>query len=160
MFTDSLISSLRFPLVPHVLSGPKGCRLPCSHRLISTRNELNVIPAIQWRGKSVLASAGNQSGKFKGKTKDIDFEPDATQFNKSLKNIADHLQLVLGNDVSEDVHNMFPVASQHQHSSHTKRKKDPTDTSGGMRHHPPSHRSRPISLEKGPCNSPRPKRHA
>jgi hypothetical protein len=31
------------------------------------------------------------------------------QFNKSLKNIADHLQFVQGNDISEAVHNMAPI---------------------------------------------------
>jgi hypothetical protein len=33
----------------------------------------------------------------------------AAQFNKSLKNIADHLQFVQGNDISEAVHNMVPI---------------------------------------------------
>jgi hypothetical protein len=51
---------------------------------------------------------GHQSGKFKGKTKEIKFDTfnntgphNAAQFNKSLKNIADYLQLNHGNDVSE-----------------------------------------------------------
>jgi hypothetical protein len=59
---------------------------------------------------------GHQSGKFKGKTKKIKFNNfdntgphDATQFNKSLKNIADYLQLNHGNDVSEAVCNMTTV---------------------------------------------------
>ncbi len=54
--------------------------------------------------------------KSKGKTKEIEFNTfdntgphNAVQFNKSLKNIADHLQLVHGNDVSEAVRNMAPV---------------------------------------------------
>jgi hypothetical protein len=58
----------------------------------------------------------NQSGKFKGKTKEIESKTfnitgphDAAQFNKSLQNIADHLQLVHSNDVSEAVCNMAPV---------------------------------------------------
>jgi hypothetical protein len=54
--------------------------------------------------------------KSKGKTKEIKFNTfdntgphDTVQFNKSLKNIADHLQLVHGNNVSKAVHNMAPV---------------------------------------------------
>jgi hypothetical protein len=57
---------------------------------------------------------GRQSGgTFRGKTKEIaddifdnTGQHDAATFNKSLKNIADHLQLELGNDVSEAVRNM------------------------------------------------------
>ena len=51
-----------------------------------------------------------QGGKFKGKTKEIELDTfdntgqhDAAQFNKSLKNIANYLQLNHGNDVSEAV---------------------------------------------------------
>jgi hypothetical protein len=58
----------------------------------------------------------NQSGKFKGKTKEIEFNTfdntgphDAAQLNKSLKNIADHLQCIHGNAVSKAVCNMTPV---------------------------------------------------
>ena len=62
-------------------------------------------------------SQGNQpGGKFKGKTKEIEFDTfdntgqhDAAQFNKSLKNIADYLQLIHGNDVSEAVQNLTQV---------------------------------------------------
>jgi hypothetical protein len=62
-------------------------------------------------------SQGNQpGGKFKGKTKEIEHDTfdntgqhDAAQFNKSLKNIADYLQLNHGNDVSEAVRNMTAV---------------------------------------------------
>ena len=57
-----------------------------------------------------------QGGKFKGKTKEIEQDTfdntgqhDAAQFNKSLKNIADYLQLNHGNDVSEAVRNLTPV---------------------------------------------------
>jgi hypothetical protein len=57
-----------------------------------------------------------QGGKFKGKTKEIEHDTfdntgqhDPAQFNKSLKNIADYLQLNHGNDVSEAVHNLTPV---------------------------------------------------
>jgi hypothetical protein len=56
------------------------------------------------------------SGKFKGKTKEIEFDTfdntgphDAVQFNKSLKNIANYLQLNHGNDVFEAVQNLTPV---------------------------------------------------
>jgi hypothetical protein len=59
---------------------------------------------------------GNQQGKFKGKTKEIEYNTfnntgphDAAQFNKSLKNIADYLQLNHDNDVLEAVRNMTPV---------------------------------------------------
>jgi hypothetical protein len=59
---------------------------------------------------------GNNSGKFRGKTKEIEYDTfnntgpqDAAQFNKSLKNIPDYLQLNHGNDVSEAVRNMSPV---------------------------------------------------
>jgi hypothetical protein len=55
-------------------------------------------------------------GKFRGKIKEIadgmfdnTVSNDAVNFNKSLKNIADYLQLTLGNDVSEAVRNMAPV---------------------------------------------------
>jgi hypothetical protein len=58
----------------------------------------------------------NNSGKFRGKTKEIEYDMfdntgphDAAQFNKSLKNIADYLQLNNGNDVSKAVRNMSPV---------------------------------------------------
>ena len=53
------------------------------------------------------------SGKFKGETKEIETDTfnntgphDAATFNKSLKNIANYLQLNHGNDVSEAVCNM------------------------------------------------------
>jgi hypothetical protein len=56
------------------------------------------------------------SGKFKGKTKEIKLDTfnntgphNAAQFNKSLKNIADYLQLNHGNNVSEAVRNLAPV---------------------------------------------------
>jgi hypothetical protein len=56
------------------------------------------------------------SRKFKGKTKEIEYDTfdktgphDAAQFNKSLKNIADYLQLSHGNDVSVAVRNLTPV---------------------------------------------------
>jgi hypothetical protein len=55
-------------------------------------------------------------GKFKGKIKDINIGVfdntglnDAANFNRSLKNIANYLQLQLGNDVSEAIRNMTPV---------------------------------------------------
>ena len=58
---------------------------------------------------------GHQNGGlFKCKTKEITDnifdntgQHDAAMFNKSLKNIANHLQLELGNDVSKAVHNMI-----------------------------------------------------
>jgi hypothetical protein len=53
------------------------------------------------------------SGKFKGKTKEIEGDTfdntgphNAAIFNKSLNNIANYLQLNHGNDVSKAVHNM------------------------------------------------------
>jgi hypothetical protein len=56
------------------------------------------------------------SGKFKGKTKEIEFDMldntsshDAAQLNKSLKNIADYLQLNHGNDISKAVQNLTPL---------------------------------------------------
>ena len=55
-------------------------------------------------------------GKFWGKTKEIKHDTfdntrphDAVLFNKSLKNIANYLQLQHGNDVLEAVRNMAPV---------------------------------------------------
>jgi hypothetical protein len=55
-------------------------------------------------------------GKFRGKIKEIAKDTfnntgpnDAANFNKSLKNIADYFQLMLGHDVSEAVRNMAPV---------------------------------------------------
>jgi hypothetical protein len=54
--------------------------------------------------------------KFKGKIKDIELDVFnstglnyAAKFNCSLKNIANYLQLQLGNDVSEAIRNMMPV---------------------------------------------------
>jgi hypothetical protein len=61
-------------------------------------------------------AATPHGGKFRGKIKDIaddvfdnTGQNDAALFNKSLKNIADYLQLSLGNDVSEAVRNMAPI---------------------------------------------------
>jgi hypothetical protein len=61
-------------------------------------------------------AAAAHLGKFKGKIKDIKFEVfnntglnDATNFNHSLKNIANYLQLQLRNDVSEAIRNMMPM---------------------------------------------------
>jgi len=58
----------------------------------------------------------NQPGHFKGKTKEIEGDTfdntgphDAATFNKSLKNIADYLQLIHDNDTSEAVRNMTPM---------------------------------------------------
>jgi hypothetical protein len=60
--------------------------------------------------------AAAHSGKFKGEIKDIEFDVfdntglnNAANFNHSLKNIANYLQLQLGNDVSEAIRNMTPV---------------------------------------------------
>jgi hypothetical protein len=57
-------------------------------------------------------AAAAHSGKFKGKIKDIKLDifentglNNAANFNK---NIADYLQLQLGNDLSEAIHNMTP----------------------------------------------------
>ena len=68
------------------------------------------------RNRHQWSQGQQQSGKFKGKTKEIEFDTfdntgqhDAAQFNKSLKNIADYLQLNHGNDVSEAVRNLNPV---------------------------------------------------
>ena len=62
--------------------------------------------------------AAAHSGKFKGKIKDIEFDlfdntglNDAANFNRSLKNIADYLQLQLRNDVFEAICNMMPMPS-------------------------------------------------
>jgi hypothetical protein len=56
------------------------------------------------------------SGKFNGKTKEIEFDTfyntgphDAVQFNKSLKNIANYLQLNQGNGICKAVQNLTPV---------------------------------------------------
>ncbi len=58
----------------------------------------------------------NLTSKFKGKTKEIENDTfnntgphDAALFNKSLKNIANYLQLHHGNNVSEAVRNKAPV---------------------------------------------------
>ena len=68
------------------------------------------------RNRHRWSQGQHQGGKFKGKTKEIEFDTfdntgqhDAAQFNKSLKNIADYLQLNHGNDVSEAVRNLTPV---------------------------------------------------
>ena len=69
----------------------------------------------RYQGHNANAT-GPQVTKFKGKIKEIAdniFDNtgtnDAALFNKSLRNIADYLQLTLGNDVSEEVRNMAPI---------------------------------------------------
>jgi hypothetical protein len=69
----------------------------------------NQCPCQHW-------NQGHQSGKFRGETKEIKFgifnntgPHNAAQFNKSLKNIADHLQLTHCNDVSKAIRNMSPI---------------------------------------------------
>jgi hypothetical protein len=61
-------------------------------------------------------AAAAHLGKFKGKIKYIELDffdntglNDAANFNHSLKNIANYLQLQLGNDVSEAIRNMMPM---------------------------------------------------
>ncbi len=61
-------------------------------------------------------NSAQPGGKFKGKIKEIADDTfdntgpnDAENFNKSFKNIADYLQLTLGNDVSKAVQNMAPI---------------------------------------------------
>jgi hypothetical protein len=61
-------------------------------------------------------NAAQIRGKFRGKIKEIAEDifdntgpNDAANFNKSLKNIADYLQLTLGNNVLEAVRNMAPM---------------------------------------------------
>ncbi len=80
---------------PEACQGQGGCK--------------DLLPPHRWNQR-------NQQGKFKGKTKEIEYNTfdntgphDAAQFNKSLKNIADYLQLNHGNDVSEAIRNMTPV---------------------------------------------------
>jgi hypothetical protein len=59
----------------------------------------------------------HHSGKFKSKTKEIKYNTFnntgphyAAQFNKPLKNIADHLQLIHENNVFKAVHNLLLIA--------------------------------------------------
>ncbi len=61
-------------------------------------------------------NAAQPGGRFKGKIKEIADDTfdntglnNAANFNKSLKNIANYLQLMLGNNISEAVWNMAPV---------------------------------------------------
>ena len=68
------------------------------------------------RNQGHNAHAQGQQPKFKGKIKEIADDifdntgpNDAALFNKSLRNIADYLQLTLGNDVSKAVRNMAPI---------------------------------------------------
>ena len=67
----------------------------------------------RWVQPKAATPAG---GPFKGRTKEIEdyiFDNtgphDAAVFNNSLRNIADHLQYDLGNDVSEACRNMTPA---------------------------------------------------
>jgi hypothetical protein len=60
--------------------------------------------------------AVSSTGKFKGKTSSIEHDIfdntgayDATNFHRSLKHIADHLQMSCGNEVSEAIRMMTPV---------------------------------------------------
>jgi hypothetical protein len=46
--------------------------------------------------------------------------PHGAQFNKSLKNIADHIQFVQGNDIPEAVRNMAPIKIDIPPSPHDK----------------------------------------
>ena len=50
-----------YALGPHLIWSKKMPITMCSHKLIII-SELNVIPAIRWRGKIVLASTHNFSG--------------------------------------------------------------------------------------------------
>ena len=68
------------------------------------------------RNRQRWSQGQQQGGKFKGKTKEIEHDTfdntgqhDAAQFNKSLKNVANYLQLNHGNDVSKAVRNLTLV---------------------------------------------------
>jgi hypothetical protein len=68
------------------------------------------------QGSNTIATPGQPGQKFRGKIKEIAEDifdntgtNDAALFNKSLRNIADYLQLTLGNDVSEAIRNMAPI---------------------------------------------------
>ncbi len=70
----------------------------------------------EWKNRQRWSQGNQPGGKFRGKTKEIEYDTfdntgqhDAAQFNKSLKNIADYLQLNHGNDVSEAVRNMTTI---------------------------------------------------
>ena len=65
----------------------------------------------RWNNTAVAGNANNS--KFEGKTTEIKNDifdntgpHDAALFHRSLKNIADHLQLIAGNDVSEAIRDM------------------------------------------------------
>ena len=66
----------------------------------------------RWNNNAAIGSAG----KFKGKTPGIEHDifdntgyHDAANFHRSLKHIADHLQLTCGNELCEAIRTMTPV---------------------------------------------------
>jgi hypothetical protein len=95
---------------------------------MGNKNKLHKCNAMPGEGKSEACQGGGRnrhprhcwsqglSGKFKGKTKEIKLDTfnntgphNAVEFNKSLQNIADYLQLNHGNNVSKAVRNLTPV---------------------------------------------------
>ena len=85
----------------------------------------------RWNNHSAIGS----TGKFKGKTPGIEHDifdntgvHDAANFHRSLKHIADHLQLTCGNEVCKAIHTMTPVVINIPLVP--KEMKDPNDSTG------------------------------
>ena len=85
----------------------------------------------RWNNNSAIGS----TGKFKGKTPGIEHDifdntgfHDAANFHRSLKHIADHLQLTCSNKVCEAICTMTPVVINIPPVP--KRVKDPNDSTG------------------------------
>ena len=79
---------------------------------ININNRRNRRIRNRWNNTAVAGNNNNNS-KFEGKTTEIKNDifdntgpHDAALFHRSLKNIADHLQLIAGNDVSEAIRDM------------------------------------------------------
>ena len=85
----------------------------------------------RWNNNSVIGS----TGKFKRKTPGIEHDifdntgvHDAANFHRSLKHIADHLQLTCSNKVCEAIRTMTPVVINIPPVP--KEMKDPNDSTG------------------------------
>jgi hypothetical protein len=85
----------------------------------------------QWNNNSTIGS----NGKFKGKTPGIKQDifdntgaHDAANFHRSLKHIADHLQLSCGNEICQAICTMTPVIITIP--AVPTGEKDPNDSSG------------------------------
>ncbi|KAL3826669.1 hypothetical protein ACHAXA_001192 [Cyclostephanos tholiformis] len=90
--------------------------VPRQHRIAIMGAFVEISPFQAMRGEDNCPEKKSGDVKPEGKTKEIEHDTfnntgphDATLFNNSLKNIADHLQLTHGNEVSEAIRNLTKV---------------------------------------------------